>query len=162
MIAEHVIDLLDRLATAGLTAWIDGGWGVDALLHAQTREHSDLDLVVLTPQLDGVCRVLAKAGYRRVLRDNLPTALTLVDVHDRGIDLHPIIPSGEGGGGQLLSDGSSFYYPSPSFGLIAGRQVRCIDPGTQLRSHLGYPPTVRDRIDMWRLHRRFGVAYPYR
>jgi lincosamide nucleotidyltransferase A/C/D/E len=44
--AYDVLDILDRLDVAGIEWWVDGGWGVDALLGAETRPHDDLDLVV--------------------------------------------------------------------------------------------------------------------
>ena len=37
------LDLFDEL---GITVWIDGGWGVDALLGECTREHQDLDIMI--------------------------------------------------------------------------------------------------------------------
>ncbi len=43
---ETVTALCRAFETAGLAFWIDGGWGVDALLGRQTRPHSDLDLAV--------------------------------------------------------------------------------------------------------------------
>jgi hypothetical protein len=30
----------------GLVVWLDGGWGIDALLGRETRTHADLDLVI--------------------------------------------------------------------------------------------------------------------
>ena len=38
--------ILGQLEAAGLVVWLDGGWGVDALLGRQTRPHQDLDLVI--------------------------------------------------------------------------------------------------------------------
>ena len=32
MTATDVVEVLDRLDAASLEAWLDGGWGVDALL----------------------------------------------------------------------------------------------------------------------------------
>ena len=46
MNAERVLEILDRLRSHGVTASVDGGWGVDALVGRQTRPHEDLDLVV--------------------------------------------------------------------------------------------------------------------
>ena len=46
MSAEQVVHVLDSLQEAGVTAWVDGGWAIDALVGEQTREHDDLDLVV--------------------------------------------------------------------------------------------------------------------
>jgi lincosamide nucleotidyltransferase A/C/D/E len=44
MSAPEVHAVLEALAAAGCPAWIGGGWGVDALVGYQTREHRDLDL----------------------------------------------------------------------------------------------------------------------
>ncbi len=54
MTAEDVIDLLAALDAGGLAYWVDGGWGLDALLGRQTRTHRDLDLGV---RLDDVPRI---------------------------------------------------------------------------------------------------------
>ena len=37
------LDLFDEL---GIKVWIDGGWGVDALLGECTRDHQDLDIII--------------------------------------------------------------------------------------------------------------------
>ena len=37
------LDLFDEL---GIEVWIDGGWGVDALLGECTRPHQDLDIII--------------------------------------------------------------------------------------------------------------------
>jgi hypothetical protein len=52
--------VLDRLDRAGLWYCIEGGWGVDALLGEQTREHGDVDLGVRLEDVDSVCTVLAE------------------------------------------------------------------------------------------------------
>jgi aminoglycoside-2''-adenylyltransferase len=43
---EDVIEVLETLDRRGIHVWIDGGWGVDALIGKQTREHLDLELAV--------------------------------------------------------------------------------------------------------------------
>ena len=43
MDADDVLRVIDRLASADIRVWVDGGWGVDALLGRQTRRHHDLD-----------------------------------------------------------------------------------------------------------------------
>ncbi|MFC7642006.1 nucleotidyltransferase domain-containing protein [Streptosporangium lutulentum] len=53
-----VLKVLDALEEADLTAWVDGGWGIDALVGQTTREHSDLDLVISLPQVEAVRMVL--------------------------------------------------------------------------------------------------------
>jgi hypothetical protein len=43
MTAEDALAPYDLFRSQGITVWLDGGWGVDALLGRQTRPHSDLD-----------------------------------------------------------------------------------------------------------------------
>ncbi|QKW24693.1 amino acid transporter [Kitasatospora sp. NA04385] len=157
---SDVLDVLDLLDEAGVAAWVDGGWGVDALLGRTTRPHGDLDLVVLLDQLDAVREALAGAGFTEVLRDWLPTSLAVADGAGREIDLHPVVGSLREGGQQLLPDGQRFHYPAPVTGTIGGRPVPCVDAATQVQCHLGYEPTDKDRRDMERLHAGTGVELP--
>jgi len=160
MLELDVVEVLNLLKSAGATAWVDGGWGVDALLGETTREHSDLDLVVLLDQVELVRETLVQAGFANVLRDWLPTALAVADPAGREIDLHPITVTAAGGGHQLLPDGARFYYPAPVMERIGGHKVRCVDAATQMLCHVGYAPTDKDRRDMARLHESTGVALP--
>ncbi|MGH0035700.1 MAG: nucleotidyltransferase domain-containing protein [Myxococcota bacterium] len=41
---DAVLEVLETLEGAGVRAWLDGGWGVDALLGERTREHADLTI----------------------------------------------------------------------------------------------------------------------
>jgi lincosamide nucleotidyltransferase A/C/D/E len=157
---SDVLEVLDLLKSAGAAAWVDGGWGVDALIGETTRTHSDLDLVVLLDQLDVVRDALVEAGFTKVLRDWLPSALAVADSAGREIDLHPILGSSREGGQQLLPGGERFQYPAPVTGTIGGRQVPCVDAATQVQCHLGYEPTDKDRQDMARLHAGTGVELP--
>ncbi|MBO0731850.1 MAG: hypothetical protein J2P57_21505, partial [Acidimicrobiaceae bacterium] len=62
MRADEVLGVLDRLDERGIDAWVDGGWGVDALIGRQTREHDDLDLVVDMKAVDRVRCLLVEDG----------------------------------------------------------------------------------------------------
>jgi lincosamide nucleotidyltransferase A/C/D/E len=46
MTADDVLEVIDALEGAGVSVWIDGGWGIDALVGEQTRPHDDLDVVI--------------------------------------------------------------------------------------------------------------------
>ena len=46
MAADAAWALYDLFGSHGITVWVDGGWGVDALLGRQTRPHSDLDIAL--------------------------------------------------------------------------------------------------------------------
>jgi len=155
--ARDVLAVLDLLAAAGVEAWVDGGWGVDALVGEASRAHSDVDLVVPLPSVDAVLSALATAGYGRVLRDWRPTAVAVTDERGREVDLHLVTPAADGGGDQALPGGGSFHYPSPVAGMVGGRAVRCVDARTQVRPHLGYPPTPKGRADMRLLRDHLAV-----
>src|SRR5690242_455224 len=45
MRAEEVVALYTLLDDHGVRLWVDGGWGIDALLAEQTRPHKDLDVL---------------------------------------------------------------------------------------------------------------------
>jgi lincosamide nucleotidyltransferase A/C/D/E len=160
--AVDVLAILDRLAAAGVRCWLDGGWGVDALLGAQTRPHDDLDLVVAAAQLPALYAALSLDGYA-LTEDALPTRAVLRAPPDRRIDLHPVTFDAAGGGTQHLPDGASFRYPPTGFhgrGVIAGRAVACLTPEVQLLCHTGYEPDADDRHDMRALCARFGLVAP--
>ena len=162
MTPDVVVRLLDGLDRAGVRCWVDGGWGVDALLGYQTREHSDLDLVVDDEDLSAVMDILRAEGYATI-RDWLPTAIALRHKTDgREVDLHPVRSTTDGGGDQVQLDGVSVYHSDPpTDGMIGGRSVHCCPIEDQIRCHRGYEPTAKDRQDMEALAAAFDVALPH-
>ena len=46
MSSQDVVELYGALERLGIRIWIDGGWGVDALLGKQSRAHQDLDIAI--------------------------------------------------------------------------------------------------------------------
>jgi lincosamide nucleotidyltransferase A/C/D/E len=157
---RDVVQLLGRLQQAEVLVWVDGGWGVDALLGEQSRPHSDLDLVVARPDLEVVHDVLWVLRFE-VLRDWLPNAIAYVDLAGRQVDLHPVDPTPDGGGDQIQLDGRSrWHYSAPVQGVLGGREVLCCPAEDQVLCHLGYPPRKTDFEDMRRLGERFGIDLP--
>jgi lincosamide nucleotidyltransferase A/C/D/E len=69
---DQVLDLLARLAAAGVRVWIGGGWGIDALVGEQTRSHDDLDLAVDTRDEAHAIHTLQHAGFR-IAENHRPT-----------------------------------------------------------------------------------------
>jgi lincosamide nucleotidyltransferase A/C/D/E len=160
MTAQSALALLDLFTSAGADPWVDGGWGIDALLGEQTRSHSDLDLVIAQEQVDAVRGVLERRGFA-VIRNWLPTALALAHPDGREVDLHPLMTlSEDGGGDQDLGQGRTFHYGPAVTGRIGGRLVRCVNAESQLRAHIGYEPSDNDRADVTALTRRYGLGIP--
>lgn len=126
MTAHAVVEVVDLLDAAGVACWVDGGWGVDALLGRQTRAHADLDLVVDVAQLERVRHALGGAGFT-VLRDWLPTAIASAHSDGREVDLHPVTRTSGGGGSQELSPAPPFHYGPPASGVVDRRRVARVD-----------------------------------
>ena len=156
-----VVRLLHRVSSAGLTVWLDGGWGVDALLGEQTREHDDLDLVVARGDVPLLVEKLGEEGYD-VAKGALPTCIVLLDAAGRQVDVHPVEFDDAGDGIYRMEDGRDWPYPARGFageGLVLGRHpVRCLTPEVQVLCHAGYELGDTDRADLALLRERFGVS----
>jgi lincosamide nucleotidyltransferase A/C/D/E len=157
--ATDVLDLLGALEDQHVGYWLDGGWGVDCLLGEQTRPHGDLDLVLPRRDLERVRALLLSRGYE-VFRDWLPTTLAFRDSGGREVDLHPVDTTPDGGGDQILEDGSTWHYSPPADGCIRGRRVPCASAEDQLLMHQGYEPRLVDYDDVRRISERFGLTAP--
>jgi lincosamide nucleotidyltransferase A/C/D/E len=157
MTASDVLVVLEDLEALGVTAWVDGGWGVDALLGDQSRDHDDLDLALHRDALGEVVDLLEDQGFV-VERDLRPTALALRHPDGRAVDLHPVECTEDGGGDQALPHGEQFHYGAPVTGVIGGRTVACCSVETQVATHQGYEPDLNDSEDMRRLAERFGLS----
>ncbi|NLE78610.1 MAG: aminoglycoside nucleotidyltransferase [Rhodococcus sp.] len=156
----EVMTILDRLEGAGVTPWIDGGWGVDALLGRQTRAHGDLDIVIEQHQETAARVVLAQEGFAEVPMW-FSTAVHTVWHHDdgRALDLHVVVLDEEGGGVY----GDEGVYPAEGFegrGTIGGRKVRCISAPVQIEFHRGYEERPQDRHDVLLLCQAFDLDIP--
>jgi lincosamide nucleotidyltransferase A/C/D/E len=162
---QEVVRLLDALDAAGIAVWLDGGWGVDALLERQTREHDDLDLVAELVDAERLAENLRSAGYELVA-GGAPKSFVLVDAEGRQVDVHPVVfDDARGGGVYLMDDGREWVYPAAGFagrGRVAGREVSCLSPEVQVLVHDGYELTEKDYRELYLLHERFGVALPAR
>jgi lincosamide nucleotidyltransferase A/C/D/E len=166
--------VLERLDRAGVPVWLDGGWGVDALVGRQTRVHGDLDLALARGDLDRACRALAAVGFHHdaAAEPGLPARCVLVDAQGREVDLHPLVFDAAGDGWQqLIADaptpprcGAAWgRYPAEHLGargVIGGRTVRCLSAELQMRFHQGYAWSASDRHDVALLESECGLAVP--
>ena len=134
MITEKdAIDLINLAESLGITVFLDGGWGVDALLGRQTREHQDIDLFVEETQAARFIRALHQQGFKeRTEAYSTPQHIVFADPADTF--------SGEG--------------------CIGEKKVSCIPPQAQVAFHTGYVFDENDVKDVLALCYRFHIPVP--
>jgi lincosamide nucleotidyltransferase A/C/D/E len=162
MDATSVLRVVSALKDAGVRVWLDGGWGVDALVGKQTREHDDLDCVIALSDAPTARDALAGLAFAVAL-DELPTRFVVRDQRDRRVDFHTVTFDAAGGATQRLQDGTICPYPSQGFsgsGHVAGVRVACLTAAVQSLHHLGYDPDEKDHHDMGLLADQFGIELP--
>ena len=162
--AADVHTVLDLLSDAGVRAWVDGGWAVDALLGEQTRPHADLDLAVERASFEPALHTLDAHGFR-IVRDDGRHNRVVADRAGRLVDLHAFDPSvvTTDADGVSRHGGDGLAYEAHGFegrGTIGGREVACISPATLVRYHTGYEVDADDWHDVQQLCERFGLPVP--
>ena len=146
--------MLERLEAARIDVWVQGGWGVDALVRRQTRPHDDLDLAVDVARLGDALNALAPLGFApdESAWPGLPARYVLRDGRGRQVDFHPLRFDEHGNGLQDLGDGRFGRHPADGLageGEIGARTVRCCTAALQRRFHQGYEPLRdQDRHDL--------------
>jgi len=158
MSARDVLGLVDLLGEHGIAVWLDGGWGVDALLGRQTRPHGDLDIAVRHGDVPRLRAALAARGYEERSRpDTSPWNFVLADALGHEIDVHSFVFDEKG------DHVAGIDYPAASLtgtGTIDGRPVACIAAEYVVQFRSTYEPRERDYEDVFALHERFGIALP--
>ncbi|MFQ5924307.1 MAG: nucleotidyltransferase domain-containing protein [Anaerolineales bacterium] len=163
MPASSLIELLCILEESSVQVWLDGGWGVDALLGHQTRKHMDVDMILRVADVVRARRILANRGFT-YKEGSLPTSFVLADSAGLEVDVHAVVFDEEGNGIYRMQNGEDWIYPAEGFmgsGMVDGVAVRCLSPAIQVLCHAhGYEPTEKDFRDMELLQKRFGVELP--
>lgn len=163
MEAQDVLDVLEVLAEAGVSPTLEGGWGVEALLGAQHRDHADVDLVIDLREVKPAVQALAEVGFDVVDHDGV-SSVRLGDSYERVIDLRSVSSDHHGNAWVASRDPEvgppDFPAESFTYGWVAGRQVPCFSPDVLAALHRGYEPTEIDREDVLRLGERFNTPVP--
>jgi lincosamide nucleotidyltransferase A/C/D/E len=152
----RVLALMNALGTAGVSAWVAGGWGVDALIGHQTRRHYDLDLVVSDARdnLDRMEQVLASAGFRPGVREfnpglAMPLRHNWQDDTGHTVEVMPVAI-----GQPPFTDRESLF----TEGVIGGHLVPCLSARLQVTLHAGYEERAVDVADMQALRTHVDQA----
>ena len=143
---SRVVAVMDAFAAAGVSSWVAGGWGIDALIGHQTRRHYDLDLVVSdTPDnIERTGQVLSRAGFRPRVRElnpglAMPVRHLWQDDNGHSVEVMPVTL-----GKPPFTDGELLF----TEGVIGGRLVPCLSARLQVTLHKGYAARVVDLTDM--------------
>ncbi len=162
--AADVVELIGLLEEHGIDVWLNGGWGVDALLGHQTREHEDLDITISSAQRAAYSSVMEAAGFRTYRVDN-EFNWVLVDGRGRLVDVHLVDFSET----LITGTGVSTYGPAglpfevgslEGRGTIAGKPVKCEMAEFQVRGHTRYTPDETDYRDVLALCQAFDIEVP--
>ena len=142
-----------------LKLYIDGGWGVDALLGEVTRSHNDIDLFLKKVEYHKFIDLIRDKGFSEKVMEYTTNDHTVwVDKAGRIIDLHCF---------EIINDVLIRYdgevYPLKIFsgvGKIGNYDVACIEPVSQVVFHLGYEFEENDRHDVLLICKKFGIPIP--
>lgn len=172
MSAEQLLEIRSELNNLGIKIWIDGGWGVDALLGKETRPHKDMDFIADKKFYSQIRNYFTEKGYK----------VSKEEPDDRW---HFIM---DGPGGQLdimlvglLEEGGASYEPVgldveafPAFafegrGSINGVEVECISAkyrllcltkGFGVVGRTGYVFSEKDYDDLKAISNKFNIPMP--
>lgn len=145
------------METDGVPLWLMGGWGVDALLGTQTREHHDLDVLVELSNLRRFRKLLEDDGFSFQfvwddenwwVPDNQgdepqPTAFVHRAADGREVDTHVIRRTGTGVVETLWTAPYALTEKGlGGKGTVAAQPLRCLTAELQRVTHTGYelPP----------------------
>jgi lincosamide nucleotidyltransferase A/C/D/E len=129
MTADDVLRVLDLLEEAGVDVWLDGGWGIDALLREQTRPHNDLDIAMRHEDVPLFMQAMGQAGFWLV-EGGTPKNFVVVDDQGHEVDVHLVDINTT----ELDDQGVERYGPNglgyevgslEGHGTVLGREVSC-------------------------------------
>lgn len=146
---EDLMTVITILEEAGITYWVEGGWGVDILAGKQTRTHRDIDLDVDTRYIGKLLELLARHGY--VMDTDLaPVRMELYSEKLGYLDLHPFILKEDGTCKQADFEGGYFEFEADffGFGVLDGKTIPCISAKGQKAFHTGYELREVDQQDL--------------
>jgi lincosamide nucleotidyltransferase A/C/D/E len=156
--AQDVIEFVQLLEQNHIKVYIDGGWGIDALLGTQTRTHADLDIAVQHKDVALIRALLEARGYKDVPRDDTRDCnFVLGDDQGHQIDIHSYTFDSEG---KLLFGVPYPYDSLNGTGSVNGYPVQCISPEWMIKFHTGYQLDENDYRDVKALCQHFGIAMP--
>jgi lincosamide nucleotidyltransferase A/C/D/E len=158
MKVHDVIEIVQLFNQHRIEFYVDGGWGVDALLGKQTRSHADLDIAIQHKDSPQVHTLLSARGYSDVHRaDSSDFNFVLGDRQGHQIDIHTY---------TFDAVGNHIYgipYPLESLagtGSVDGHLVKCISPEWVVKFHTAYQFDEDDYHDVKAICQHFNIKMP--
>ena len=158
MTAEDAVKIIMLLEQNGIEVYVDGGWGVDALLGRQTRKHDDLDIALPHRFVPKLRELLEAHGYKDVPRsDTRDCNFVLGDDQGHLVDVHSY---------TFDEDGTNIFgvayepHHLTGVGTINGYPVKGVPPDVMVEFHTGYDVDKDDYRDVKALCERFGIPLP--
>jgi lincosamide nucleotidyltransferase A/C/D/E len=146
---KRMLAVLDTVRSIGCRFWLEGGWGVDALVGHQTRPHRDVDLDIDGAFEDEVLTALHDMGYA-IEMDWRPNRVELAAPGRGWVDVHPLVIDDEGNARQAALGGGWHEFPRSFFtvGRLANMSVPCVSVQAQRLFHSGYDLREVDHHDL--------------
>jgi lincosamide nucleotidyltransferase A/C/D/E len=161
--STDVMDLYLTLEKLGIQIWIDGGWGVDALLDRQTRPHKDVDIAIQEKDLPKFREYLEGKKYQDIkIEQSKPWNFVLGDDKGHEIEVHVVVLDDKGNGIYGPMENGQMY-PAESLtgsGIIDNQTVRCISPEWMIKFHSGYELKDKDFQDVSALCEKYNIPLP--
>jgi lincosamide nucleotidyltransferase A/C/D/E len=139
MAFEQLLTVLGAVRTVGCRFWLEGGWGVDALVGRQTRPHRDVDIDIDGVFESEVLAALNGLGYT-IETDWRPNRVELAASGRGWVDVHPLVVDELGNARQAALGGGWHEFPRWFFtvGRLGDVPVRCFTVEAQRLFHTGY------------------------
>ncbi len=155
----NAVEIISLFRSKGIQIYLDGGWGVDALVGFESRVHNDIDIFIEQRNKERAIKLLKNNGYTETVMEYTTLDHTVwQDDKEKIIDLHIFSRNNNG---DLVFEGDTF--PKEAFsgkGRIGNLEVDCITPEWQVRFHSGYQLDDNDLKDILMLCNKFDLAVP--
>ncbi len=170
MTAKALNQIIADLKELEVLFYLDGGWGVDALLGEETRPHKDADLIIFKRDLQKVKEYFLSQGYIDKTEGNVWWHF-FMEKPDTAVDFL-VIESDNKGGAFLGPQENDMYFPPEAFdgiGYINDQKVNCLDAAYRVKAltrEFGvvvknrYQITEKDCRDLILLCKKFDLPVP--
>jgi lincosamide nucleotidyltransferase A/C/D/E len=149
MTLDQMLAVLEAVRTVGCRFWLEGGWGIDALVGRQTRPHRDVDIDIDATFEDDVLTALHGLGFG-FETDMRPNRVELGSTGRGWVDVHLLVIDAQGNARQAALDGGWYEFPRSFFtvGRLGDVSVPCVSIEAQRLFHSGYELRDVDRHDL--------------